>query len=156
LVETKKEDRNIKARKDKIVKERVKRATFAAVEEQEAKEIHDVTQGILDDKRRNYVQALKDYAMFSMNLDQQIEYHRMWEESIATKDSLGKELKDENGVVFSEAFKIMRAKQLYVQIRFDVASLEQSKIDIMKTWNVDDKKIDKQINDWILGKQKIY
>lgn len=170
-------DRNKQALHNKKVKEQSKPyAKFGKLTDEEKEKLKEIeetqkaTEAILNEKRQNYTHALFDYAM-SVHLAQQMleEYKRLEcqfeneknnsKSSIVIDDNEVKLLNgitDTFGLPMSEREFLVILQAKFADLKLTLAKSQQKKIDIIKTWNMTDEQITKQINDWVLGKQKIY
>lgn len=150
--------RDEKARKKAIGKNAKRLAKFSSVDEAEAAAVHEQTKGMLNEKRQNYVQALFDYARNRLNLAKDVAKLERFEgvvESIE-KGKNNQFPKDELGLIISPKELRIQVQIGHAEVRLSAARTEKMLQDIKKTWNMDEDQIEKQVNAWILGEQKIY
>ena len=166
------QDRNKNAR-NKAQEDNAERlAKFAPLTEEEQKQLNERTSGILNEKRQNYIQALFDYArecVVTRKLS--LKHNRLSEllhEEIKDKkekypgyDDEQIELQDtaaQDEMLLPLSIGELRAELQMGQVELSLirARTGNKLKEIKSTWKMTDEEIERQINDWILGKQKIY
>lgn len=104
----------------------------------------------IDDQRRNMIQALKTYYQKLLNTRKAALFQDRLEKHIADKG----EIKDHLGLPMSEDEMVLEAQSAYIQLRFMRSDLYDEKVNLMKTWNIGEKELERYWKDWFVdGKE---
>jgi hypothetical protein len=166
----KKKSRDEKARDKAIEKNSTRLAKFASVDDAEALAVHERTQALLNEKRQNMVQAIFDYGRASLALRKLVmkleRIESLLDEEIGkfkdgvSEDDINKSnidsTRDDIGLPISIGEMKMEVLGGHAEVRLLSANVNKQLDSIKKTWGMTDEQVEKQLNDWILGKQKIY
>lgn len=117
-------------------------AEFVKKTEEDEKEI----QNLLNSKKQNLVQALKNYYQQVFIVKQAVLFQERFEKAI--KD--GTEIKDDYGLPFSEEELKLEAQKMYIDLKFRKAQLIWQRDEFKKVWDYDDAKIEKKFQEWFV------
>lgn len=107
---------------------------------------------ILNEKRQNKIQAIKDYFLSNMVLREQALYHKQIEDRIANKQPL---LDAEYGFEIGEDLAKAIATRMYVQLKFDRTRIKHMQEDLFKTWGLNQEEVDKMAHAWFVEGKSI-
>lgn len=137
-----------KSKADKVAKGRAKKdPTFMKPTKEELALINKT----LNDKRQNFVQALRDYYQQLLVKRQADKFQERFEAAIEAKTII----KDNWGLPMSKDELELEAMKNFIDLKFMNSRLIEMKIDLLKTWNISDEKLDYYWKKWFVNNEEI-